>query len=1028
MNIVNSGSIHSALIERLCIFLLLGFFILAMPLSADSQSRYRVDSTDPHERAAAQLQQALGVIEKKLENASVYNDPDRDQDLQWALSTFFLTYKQLSDNATNHRIPPPDLTRIRRICQTMKNRVMPSDLKNRVARMKKEIERTEDELKVARTLRKNLAKKIKGNLALNLTAGTIEAMKSFVTGIGGAAGMGLPQIAALINIMAEKGMENIFMPSDMDPNASVSVQIQNARLREYYTDHREEINQKITRWVHEKYFTSKWQGEPCRSMEEYVNFLKKDASKRAALKRRFFDELRLELGNQHIPFLEELLGKQRAEVTQIEKLPEYKDGDAIYNKYKGICGRILGLTPWSPTGKAPASLPKTGVIEFVHGEYSASENNREVSISVIRKGGTHGSVWVQASASGGSAVEWQDFDPAPDNLQWDDGKGGIRTFTVYLRDDDQIEKREYVNLTLRAPKGGVKLGRIGSAKLWIEDNDGGSVSQDAGLSTSGRCKLLKVKPGRVRIKPGQTINLPSVINVIAVMEDLKERNVTGDAATFWEPGPSYTAPVSSKFNKRIYFVVHFLDCRATVQLDTEYPSWSPAISDAGDVNANVPRAGPSDYQWYVLCNKMSGDVVYGKFADPTQHTIMAGPLPGPRTAAGWIMDYCPRGRCATDGRCANEPVKGGTWNVICNKKTGDVTFASHSPSSLDYSIMAGNFRGEPEARLWQQQNCPLARCDYNGHCVPAPNAVKTGQGNWYIACNLSSGNIEICKNPFNFSSYKVLDGPFLGERDTRFQIEQKYPSGRCDSQGRYLPAARDMSAEKDEFALPGDPSTLKSIAESEAMKSQGDKFAADVKAFMRPIDQELKVRQQQANAFTQEALNQNFQAFLQIITSNPQYLNNKRPENRQPNYELNIPGPKWNPVDGWGGATSGDNPIYCPGNIEVRQRKCAEADQFLRSIVGDRWKQDIERTRRFKEQCCGGNWSHEAGSEGIEPIEEQPTEDPTGNTKSYEECLASICPSCGQGISLAGEEYDNPKCNRCKKARAKEIKACMEGR
>jgi hypothetical protein len=997
-------------------------------LSADSQSRYRVDSTDPHERAAAQLQQALDIIETKLENASVNNDPDRDQDLKWALSTFFLTYKQLFDNATKHRIPPPDLTRIRRLCRSMKNKIMPSDLKDRVARINREIERTEDELKVARILRKNLAKKIKGNLVLNLTAGTIEAMKSLVTAIGGAAGMGLPQVAALINIIAEKGMENIFMPSDMDPNADVSVQIQNARLREYYTGHRKEINQKITRWVHEKYFTSKWQGVPCRSMEEYVNLLKKDASKRAALKRRYFDELRLELGNQHIPFLEELLGKQRAEVTRIEKLPEYKEGDAIYNKYKRICGRMLGLSSWSPTGKTPGSLPPTGVIEFVHGEYSASENKREVSISVIRKGGTHGSVWVQAGASDGSAVEWQDFDPSPDNLHWDDGEGGIRTFTVYLRDDDQTEKREYVNLTLQTPKGGVKLGRIGSARLWIEDNDGGSVSLDNGLSMPGRCKLLKVKPGRVRIKPGQTINLPSVVNVIAVMEDLKERNVTGDAATYWEPGPSYTAPMNSKFNKRIYFVVHFLDCRATVQLDTEYPSWSPAISDADDVNANVPKPGPVDYKWYVLCNRESGDVVYSKYPDPIRHHTMAGPFPGPRTAEAWIMKYCPRGRCATDGRCANEPVKGGTWNVICNKKTGDITFANHRTGSSDYQIMAGNFRGEPEARLWQQQNCPLARCDYNGRCVPAPDAVKTGRGDWYIACNLASGNIEICKKPFNFSSYKVMDGPFLGEPDARFQIEQKYPSLRCDLQGRYLPAAKDMPAEDDEFARPGDPSTLQSIAASEAWRSRGDKFAADVKAFMKPIDQELKVRQQQADAFTQEALNQNFQAFLQIITSNSQRLNTKTPENRKPNYKLNIPGPKWNPVDGWGGATSGDDPIYCPGDIEVRQRKCAEADQFLRAVAGDRWKQDIKRTQRFKEQCCGSNWSREAGADGIEPTAEQPSDDPTGNTKSYEECLSRICPSCGQGISLAGEEYDNPDCNRCKKTRAKKIKACMEGR
>ena len=538
-------------------------------------------------------------------------------------------------------------------------------------------------------------------------------------------------------------------------------------------------------------------------------------------------------------------------------------------------------------------------------------------------------------------------------------------------------------------------------------------------------RLLFVEPATKTSTIGESVPCRAIL----WLKNGEEVDITEQAAWTGAPGGVFTPAARGTFTVK----ATYNDFSGSETIKVEDKTWAvyegqQPISNAGDVNANVPRPGPSDYQWYVLCNKMSGDVVYSKYIDPTQHIIMAGPLPGPRTAAGWIMDYCPRGRCTTDGRCANEPVKGGKWNVICNKKTGDVTFANHSPRSSDYQIMAGNFRGEPEARLWQQQNCPLARCDYNGQCVLAPDSVKTGQGDWYIACNLSSGDIEVCKNPFNFSSYRVMDGPFLGAPDARFQIGQKYPSLRCDSQGRYLPAAKDMPPEDNEFALPGDPSTLQSIADSEAMKSQGDKFAADVKAFMKPIDQELKVRQQQANTFTQEALNQNFQAFLQIITSNPQYLNTKRPDNRQPKYELNIPGPKWNPVDGWGGATSGDDPIYCPGDIEVRQRKCAEADQFLRSVVGDRWKQDIERTQLFKEQCCGSNWSPEVSVDEIEPMEEQPTEDPTRNMKSYEECLAGICPSCGQGISLAGEEYDNPECNRCKKARAQEIKACMEGR
>ncbi len=198
------------------------------------------------------------------------------------------------------------------------------------------------------------------------------------------------------------------------------------------------------------------------------------------------------------------------------------------------------------------------------------------------------------------------------------------------------------------------------------------------------------------------------------------------------------------------------------------------------------EAGQGDKAWYVLCNKKSGDVVYSKHPDPTRHYVMAGPYSGPRTAEGWILDNCPRARCATDGACAKAPVGGGKWNVLCNKKTGAVTFTKHRPGSPGFHVMAGDFRGEPEARLWQEQNCPLGRCNTRGQCVASPVAVRPGQGGWYVTCDLPSGNVAIGKNLISTSSNKVLAGPYLGEPDARLWVDQNFPSWRCNSQGRYL--------------------------------------------------------------------------------------------------------------------------------------------------------------------------------------------------------------------------------------------------
>lgn len=538
-------------------------------------------------------------------------------------------------------------------------------------------------------------------------------------------------------------------------------------------------------------------------------------------------------------------------------------------------------------------------------------------------------------------------------------------------------------------------------------------------------RLLFVEPSTKTTKIGEPVQCRAIL----WFKNGKEVDVTDQASWTGAPSGIFTPTGRGTFTIKATYGKFAGSERINVQEETwsVYEGQKP-ISSAGDVNANVPIAGPTDYEWYVLCDKMSGDVVYSKHTDLTQHFIMAGPLPGPRTAEGWIMDYCPRGRCTRDGVCANEPAKGGKWNVICNTESGDITFANHRPGSLKYQVMAGNFRGEPEARLWQQENCPLGRCDYNGQCVESPADVKSGQGDWYITCNLPSGFIEISKSPFNFSSYRAMEGPFLGEPDARLQINRKYPSWRCDSQGRYLPKAIETKTKNNEFALPGDSDTLKSIADSEAGKSEGQKVVEGVRAFMKTIDEEQRIRQQQADAFTQEAMSRNFESFLQIITSNPQYFNSKRPKDRQSKYDLNTPGPVWNPVDGWGGAKAGGVDIYCPGNSEVRRRKCAEAGQFLRSIGGTRWEQDIQRTELFQAQCCGSNGPNEVNSGGSDTTSNTTTEEPTRSTKSYDECLAIICSACGQGISLAGEEYDNPECNRCRKARAKEIKACMEGK
>ena len=323
-----------------------------------------------------------------------------------------------------------------------------------------------------------------------------------------------------------------------------------------------------------------------------------------------------------------------------------------------------------------------------------------------------------------------------------------------------------------------------------------------------------------------TVGIPVAFRASLWFKNGSEADVTDKASWTGAPGGVFTPTKRGTFTVKAAYgeysesaTIHVRDATGTVY------DGKPPISHADDVNANVPKAGQGDYKWYVLCNKKSGDVVYSKYPDPIRHHIMAGPFPGPRTSEKWIMGNCPRARCTTDGQCAKGPAKGGKWHVVCNKKTGAITFTKHRPSSLNFRLMAGGFRGEPEARLWQEQNCPMGRCDSSGQCAESPIAVRPGQRGWYVTCYLPTGNIEVGKKPINYSTNKVLAGPYLGEPDARLWVDQNFPSWRCDNHGSYVEDGfSELSAtvgkpkkntkEKSEFAEIGGKSTRKIIRES----------------------------------------------------------------------------------------------------------------------------------------------------------------------------------------------------------------------
>ncbi len=288
--------------------------------------------------------------------------------------------------------------------------------------------------------------------------------------------------------------------------------------------------------------------------------------------------------------------------------------------------------------------------------------------------------------------------------------------------------------------------------------------------------------------PRETIQLDEeVTNITATLiyKDGKQEELDPSTVTWgppglvrWVPGKGMTFTGTEAGTFTITATFGGISGWATYIVEEDWSKgWEPRISDPNDLKANVPLPKPEDYTWYALCNPDTGEVSYGENPDLVKHKVLSGPFPGPTTAAFWIDKNCPRWRCTEYGACATEPAKGGKWAVQCNKGDGSVTIGQDTDTTK-YSIMAGGFLGEPDARFWADQNCPFWRCNTDGTC--ATESAKGGK--WAVLCDKDNGSIVLGKDP-DPTRYWVMSDGFLGEPDARRWVDQNCPRWQCTEDG-----------------------------------------------------------------------------------------------------------------------------------------------------------------------------------------------------------------------------------------------------
>lgn len=139
-------------------------------------------------------------------------------------------------------------------------------------------------------------------------------------------------------------------------------------------------------------------------------------------------------------------------------------------------GQFITATATDPSGNTSefsqclTATPPPGNIAFSSTAFATSESTTTYSVSVLRNGGTNGTVTVVYTTSNGTATGGSDYTPITGTLTFSNGEA-IKTFDIQIANDHMDEPDETINLTLSNPTGGAFVVSPATAVLTISDND-----------------------------------------------------------------------------------------------------------------------------------------------------------------------------------------------------------------------------------------------------------------------------------------------------------------------------------------------------------------------------------------------------------------------------------------------------------------------------------------------------------------------------------------------------------------------------
>jgi hypothetical protein len=131
----------------------------------------------------------------------------------------------------------------------------------------------------------------------------------------------------------------------------------------------------------------------------------------------------------------------------------------------------------STTTSSTSSGPAAGTFNFAATAYSIKENST-ITVTVLRSGGSVGSVNVNYATSNGSATSGSDYNTVTGTLTFAAGETS-KTFSLTTLDNSNITGNRLFNMTLSGQTGGAALGDAKQAGVTIFDDESGEYGSGA---------------------------------------------------------------------------------------------------------------------------------------------------------------------------------------------------------------------------------------------------------------------------------------------------------------------------------------------------------------------------------------------------------------------------------------------------------------------------------------------------------------------------------------------------------------------